>query len=79
MRTEQEALLERGSQVESRGGREPRRAALPRGRQSQVFLEWGSDLWLLLLTRGPSCSCTHGLAEMDFSRMRSGRLVGHTD
>ena len=37
MLTKQEILLGKGTRVESRGVREPRRTALPRGSQSQFY------------------------------------------
>ena len=44
MLTEQEILLRKGSQVESRRVRKPRRTALPRGLQSRVL--WWRDSFL---------------------------------
>ena len=39
--TEQETFGGRGTWVESRSVREPKRTALPRGSQSQVLWGWG--------------------------------------
>ena len=44
--TKQETLLGRGTQVESSRVREPRRAALPRGSQSQVYGD-GVSFWVV--------------------------------
>ena len=80
--TEQETLLERGTQAEGRRVREPRRIALPCGPKSQVlwYLCWFLGcLWPIILTQGPSWGVAPHSAKMDSSEEDSGTLVGHTD
>ena len=59
MLTKQETLLGKGTRVESRKVREPRRTALPRGLQSQVYgdginfwVVFSQSLWLRVLPGG---------------------------
>ena len=52
MLTKQEILLGRGTQVESRRVREPRRTAGPSGPQSQALVS--GCLWPIILAQGPS-------------------------
>ena len=71
MLTKQEILLGRGTQVESRRVREPRRTAGPSGPQSQALVS--GCLWPIILAQGPSLWCMHCLAKMDDSKKDSGK------
>ena len=80
MLTKQETLSGRGAWVESRRVKETRKAALPCGLHSRVFLVMGlvsSCLWPITVIQGPSWWRTHCSTKMDSSEEDSGMLAGH--
>ena len=75
MLTKREILLGKGTQLESRMVKEPRRTALPRGSAGSGFMVMGlpSGLSLANHSQSPSWSCTPCSAKMDAREKDSGR------
>ena len=75
--TKQEISFGKGTRVESRRVREPRRTVLPCGSKSR-FMVMGlvfGGLWPIILIQSLSWWCTHHSAKMDASERDSGKWM----